>query len=55
MNKRILTIRVSLVVVLLLAGAAFVGGQLFTGNQVPDDLLPATELPQTRADRCVGL
>jgi len=63
MKKRILTMGGILVVVLLLAGAAFVGGQLLNGesttngpslfgggDRVPDGILPAKELPQTPAD-----
>jgi hypothetical protein len=60
MKKRILIIGGIVVLVLLLAGAAFVGGQLVNGQGLPGlgssggghhpDILPAKELPQTPAD-----
>lgn len=63
MKKRILTMGGILAVALLLAGAAFVAGQLLNGksmtngpglfaggDRVPEGILPAKELPQTPAD-----
>jgi hypothetical protein len=56
MNKRILTIGGIVALALLLAGAAFVGGQLLSGQGMPARSLselrdiPAEELPQTPAD-----
>jgi hypothetical protein len=56
MNKRILTIGGVVVLVLLLGGAAFIGGRLLNGQGMPARPLselrdiPAKELPQTPAD-----
>jgi hypothetical protein len=63
MKKRILTVGGVLVVVFLLAGAAFVSGQLLNrksttngpglfagGEQIGEGILPAKELPQTPAE-----
>jgi hypothetical protein len=63
MKKRILTVGGVLVVVFLLAGAAFVSGQLLNrksttngpglfagGEQIFEGILPAKELPQTPAE-----
>ena len=60
MKKRVLIISGIVVLVVLLAGAAFVGGQLLTGQGLPGQAsaggngrnqnIPAKELPQTPAD-----
>jgi hypothetical protein len=60
MKRRVLVISGIIVLVVLLAGAAFVGGQLLTGQGLPGQaspggrssyqIIPAKELPQTSAD-----